>query len=187
MLNLLRRVQMTAPSTFSFALGGAIMGVGDAAVQVVVEEHAVDRQRLLVCSAFNASVSVPLNFWYAYLDRVWKHSFASKILFNQVVSSATLTPGFLAWAPFFESLVAGDSPATAVESARQSVESEALPMAIQSFGLWTPVNAIMFAWVPQPMRISYMSAVAVLWGAYCSWVAHRPAAGAGASRGASKT
>ena len=72
----------------------------------VVEDHAVDRQRLLVFDIQRECVGAA-SFGTPTTTRVGTASPA--VLFNQVVSSATLTPGFLAWTPFFESLVAGDS------------------------------------------------------------------------------
>ena len=108
-LSALLRLQSARPSTTALLLGGGIMAVGDSVVQYGVEDRdALDKTRLAVCSAYNASVAVPLQFWYAYLDRVWPSGyFISKVLLNQLVSSSTLTPGFLATTSCVETVMVG--------------------------------------------------------------------------------
>ena len=151
------------------------MAVGDSVVQYGVEDRrALDKTRLAVCSAYNASVAVPLQFWYLYLDRVWPSGyFISKVLLNQLVSSSTLTPGFLATTSCVETVMDGRGLLAGLEATRDTLQREVVTLATQSFFFWTPVNAIMFAKVPQNLRIGYMSVVSVCWSGYCSWVAHR--------------
>ena len=175
------RAMAAAPSSTAFTVGGIVMAVGDAVVQRHIEGAAkFDQKRIAVCASYNAGVSVVLQPWYALLDRAFPGRLSvRKILLNQVVSSTTITPGFLAYTACVEGALEGHSGAAMLDATRQLLERDGVATAARSFCLWTPVNGFMFAFVPQQLRIGYMSMVAVCWGGYLSWVAHGRTEGAG--------
>ena len=71
MASVYARMAAAAPKRTNFATGATVMGVGDAVVQLRIESQPLDSRRLLVCSSFNALLSIPLALWYASLDRRW--------------------------------------------------------------------------------------------------------------------
>ena len=173
------RLQRVAPKTTNFLTGAAVMGVGDSCAQRMVEgAPQLDHRRTAVCSSFNAMVSTPLAMWYALADRVWPASsgaraFLTKITVNQVLSSLTLSPGFLAWSNSLEALWNGLPVEDALATTVATLKREARSLVATSFVFWLPTNALMFVAVPQAYRIVFLSVVSCGWGSYCSYVAHR--------------
>ena len=172
------RWQRIAPKTTNFITGATVMAIGDAITQTAVEESKLDKKRTTICSSYNATVSVPLSLWYAKADQFWPantgaRTFATKIIVNQILSSAVLSPGFLAWSNSLEALWSGRSATEARDVTLATLRREAPLLVATSFCFWLPTNSIMFMAVPQAYRVVFMSTVSVGWGGYCSYVAHR--------------
>ena len=172
-------LQRLAPRTTNFVTGASVMAVGDTITQTAVEEaKQLDRKRTVCCSSYNACVSVPLAMWYAKADQIWPanagaRTFATKILVNQLLSSAVLSPGFLAWSNSLEVLWSGRPVSEARDVTLATLRREAPSLVATSFCFWLPTNSLMFFAVPQAYRVVFMSTVSVGWGGYCSFVAHR--------------
>ena len=168
------RLQAARPRTVNFITGGVVMAVGDAGTQRFVEgATSLDGTRTAICSGFNASVSVPLSIWYTYADKIWPQAFLTKVIVNQILSSLTLSPGFVAWSNCFEALLQGQSLSAASELTIDTLKREAPSLVATSFCVWLPTNSLMFWLVPNAYRIAFMSSISTVWGGYCSFVAHR--------------
>ena len=168
------RLQAARPRTVNFITGGVVMAVGDAGTQRFVEgASSLDGTRTAICSGFNASVSVPLSIWYTYADKIWPQAFLTKVIVNQILSSLTLSPGFVAWSNCFEALLQGKSLSAASELTIDTLKREAPSLVATSFCVWLPTNSLMFWLVPNAYRIAFMSSISTVWGGYCSFVAHR--------------
>ena len=173
------RLQRIAPKTTNFITGATVMAIGDAITQTAVEEtEQLDKKRTTICSSFNATVSVPLSLWYAKADQLWPantgaRTFVTKIIVNQILSSAVLSPGFLAWSNSLEALSSGRPASEARDVTLATLRREAPSLVATSFIFWLPTNSLMFMAVPQAYRVVFMSTVSVGWGGYCSYVAHR--------------
>ena len=168
------RLQAARPRTINFLTGGVVMAVGDAGTQLAVEgAHSLDGKRTALCSGFNAGVSVPLALWYARADAIWPHAFITKVVVNQILSSFTLSPAFVAWSNCAEALLRGQSLASARELTVDTLKREAPALIATSFCVWLPANSLMFWLVPNAYRIAFMSSISTVWGGYCSFVAHR--------------
>ena len=171
------RLAKAAPRTTNFVTGATVMAVGDATVQVGVESKPLDGRRLTICSSYNALVSVPLAAWYALLDRRFPGTalgpLVPKVVVNQLVSSALLPLGFLAWSNGLPALFDGGGAAAAADAVAARLRLDYLHASITSFTVWLPANTFMFLSVPQAWRVGYLSVVGVAWGGYLSFVAHR--------------
>ena len=156
------------------------MCVGDVLVQKIEGATHIDQKRTAVCSAFNAGISVPLAAWYAAADKIWPgspssspRSFVTKVIVNQVLSSLTLSPGFLAWSNSVEALLNGRTLEDARRVTAETLRREGPSLVTTSFFFWLPTNSFMFFAVPQELRIAFLSTASCAWGAYTSYVAHR--------------
>jgi len=166
------------PHAANFATGTFIMLVGDAAVQLTVEQKAsLDGLRLGVCSAFNGLVNVPIASLMLSLDRIWPGRkmlpMLSKVAANQIITSTTLPPSFLAWTISIENILHGNGLSTARAETVDALRRDGPRMCSQSMLVWTPANVVAFASVPQHLRVAFLSCVSVCWTGYLSFVAHR--------------
>mmetsp|Transcript_4319 Transcript_4319/g.12786 ORF Transcript_4319/g.12786 Transcript_4319/m.12786 type:complete len:180 (-) Transcript_4319:24-563(-) len=171
------RLHAASPKAVNFGVGTGVMAVGDAAVQVGVEDRELDSRRVAVCSSFNGLVSVPLAAWYGFLDRripgTALRPMVPKALINQAVSSVLLPCGFLTWSNGLPPLLDGLGVDAAMDAAATRLARDYAHTATASFTTWLPANTFMFLFVPQSARVLYLSTLSIAWGGYISYVAHR--------------
>ncbi|KAK3248037.1 hypothetical protein CYMTET_42483 [Cymbomonas tetramitiformis] len=180
MHNLYLAAQRAYPRTVAAGTGFAVMGLGDASVQALLEPK-LDFHRNLVSSTYNGLISPIFYSWYAYMDRIWPPKglrFASlmrKVLVNQIVLTSINTPVYMAWCHHVEAALAGpcEDWAAVHASFAEHARLELPGLLCASFGVWIPSNTINFLWVPQHLKIPFISAFSVAWGGFLSMVVHR--------------
>mmetsp|Transcript_29658 Transcript_29658/g.44350 ORF Transcript_29658/g.44350 Transcript_29658/m.44350 type:complete len:161 (-) Transcript_29658:137-619(-) len=159
----------------------AVMGIGDASVQVWGRGR-FDAQRNAVVSAYNGATAPLFYYWWRLLDRQWPGTSVGavvrKALTNQLVVGPFNSALFLAWSTSVEAWLArsqgGALDAAALGAAvREKALREVPGLVLSSCFFWLPANATNFMFVPMHFRVLFMSSCAVAWGAYISYVVHR--------------
>ncbi|CAE7697711.1 mpv17l2 [Symbiodinium pilosum] len=93
------------PVFASAATGGAVMSLGDSAVQLA-DSGTWDCQRNAVVSAYNGGISPFFYYWWQRLDAIWPGTgvaaVARKTLTNQVMVAPFNSALFLTWSTAIE-------------------------------------------------------------------------------------
>uniref|UniRef100_A0A7S2J7V8 Peroxisomal membrane protein MPV17 n=1 Tax=Zooxanthella nutricula TaxID=1333877 RepID=A0A7S2J7V8_9DINO len=178
-------VQRRYPVSTSCVVGGGVVGVGDAAVQALWR-GGVDVQRNAVVSAYSGAMSPVFERWWCALERAWPGSAAGVVLRKAVTNQIFATPLnmalFLVWAAAAEqwlSRLAQTSVERRLDPAEESAGVWAravrdLPnMVLVASTFWLPANAITFMFVPQNLRVLWVSSCTAAWGGLLGLSAHR--------------
>ncbi|CAE7197221.1 MPV17 [Symbiodinium natans] len=176
--------QRRHPVFTSAATGGAVMSLGDTAVQLAAA-GTWDYQRNAVVSAYNGGMSPFFYYWWQHLDSIWPGTGGAavvrKTLANQLAVAPFNSTMFLTWSTAMESLIKGDCVAddggpclqTIWEKVASKAQAEIPSLVLSSCGFWLPANATNFMFMPNHLRVVFMSCCAVCWGAYITYVVHR--------------
>lgn len=177
---MMRLAQQRFPVGTSALTGFAVMGVGDAAVQLGADGM-VDAQRVLISSSYNGFVYSPfMHLWWGKLD-VWfpgrsAAAVASKVLINQAAITPFNSLFYMSWSKVVGALARDGHEADwrAVRAQTEAHLRTELPSLLaMSCAFWPVVHSFNFAFAPLSLRIVFMSCCSVCWGAYLSYVTHR--------------
>jgi protein Mpv17 len=186
-LRTLESAQRRFPIGTSALTGFSVMAIGDTAVQLASGSAAGaphDVQRTAIASTYNGLVYSPLmHLLWARLDAIWPGrtmgAVARKVLANQLIVTPVNSLSFITWAK-----TAGAAARAAREGrpldwegvrahTEQHLRRELPGLIGSSCCFWPVAHGLNFALVPLSLRIVFMSACSVTWGAYLSFVTHR--------------
>lgn len=183
----LRRLQVAWPLTNAACTGFVVMSAGDAAAQLAAGATQIDRSRNLIASSFNGCASPCFFRWYRLMDWIAPgtalRTLVPKVLCSQIFTTGMTNPCFISWCNAFEELsrtgAAADWAAVRARTVEQ-LRRELPHIYGSSMIFWLPVTSANYAFVPEHLRILWVSSCAVLWGGFVSFVAHRdPESGPG--------
>lgn len=177
---LLRRASVARPLTTAASTGFAVMSVGDAAVQMATESR-IDSNRILVTSLYNGAVSPLWYKWYRFMDALIPglaiRRLVPKVIVSQICTTGVNNPAFFAWCEIAEAWINRGDGAVNWGAVRESIVEKLrreLPHVYSSsLCFWMPVNAANYAFVPDHLRILWISTCSLAWSGYVSYVAHR--------------
>jgi hypothetical protein len=165
-----RRVCERYPALSNFGTLGLLGLCGDALQQSIegATRATYDVQRTARFVLFRIAFVAPLySVWYPWLERFQftKNSPAAKVFMDCFVSTPLQHAAlFSTQAVLYDGLHARD----ALERCA-TVMPRSLPA---SWAFWIPVQALTFTAVPPPMRVTFISAVALVWNAVLSGINH---------------
>lgn len=182
-------VQARRPVATCLVTGASVMSIGDSAVQLC-GSGTLDLERNVVVSAYNGGTSPFFYFWWQHLDGMWPGKGVAAVARKALVNQATMAPFnsalFLTWSTALESWIKSgrfeskdgkDDPKVLKyniwEKVKNKVRSEIPDLVLAQCGYWLPANAVNFMFMPQHLRVVFMSTCAVVWGGYISYVVHR--------------
>ena len=180
-----RAVSAARPLATAASTGFVVMSAGDAAAQLLCAGASrVDMKRNLVSSSYNGAVAPAFYRWYRLMDWAFPgvalRSLIPKVLCSQLVTTGCNNPAYLAWCNILEAWSSNTDAEAMVEwsdvlaRTRDQLKRELPNLYGTSMLFWLPVTGINYALVPDHLRILWVSSVSVLWGAFVSYVAHRP-------------
>ncbi|CAE7242854.1 Mpv17-like protein 2 [Symbiodinium microadriaticum] len=164
--------------------GGAVMSLGDTAVQLA-GSGTWDYQRNGVVSAYNGGMSPFFYYWWKHLDGIWPGTGVAavvrKTFMNQLMVAPFNSALFLTWSTAMESLIKGDCVGADGSASAQMIwekvagkaKAEVPSLVMSSCCFWLPANAANFMFMPLHLRVVFMSSCSVVWGAYITYVVHR--------------
>ncbi|GFH23205.1 40S ribosomal protein S17, partial [Haematococcus lacustris] len=139
-----------------------------------------DHARLLRLLFWSAAVGTPIaHFWFQFLDmRIMPGAPTSPLA---VVCKLVLDQGLMAplgTALFFMGMkVLEGQPHRALPEVKEKL----WPVMLANWAVWPLANAINFAIIPPSQRILYVNVLAVVWTAFMSHMANKPAVSAAPS------
>ena len=182
--------------------GFSVMSVGDAAAQrfAGASSSEVDLQRNIVSAVYNGAASPVFYKWYRIMDwlipGVAVPRLVVKTVVSQLVTTGANNPCYLLWKNAAEAWVSAidwaavraggggersraqlqppvDWAAVRAQTGAQLYRD--LPNLYGSSMLfWLPVTGSTYMFVPDHLRVLWVSLASVLWGGYVSLVAHQP-------------
>ncbi|CAK9035803.1 unnamed protein product [Durusdinium trenchii] len=177
-------MQTRRPVATCLVTGASVMSIGDSAVQLC-GSGTLDVERNVVVSAYNAGSAPFFYFWWQTLDGMFPGKGWAAVARKTLVNQATMAPFnsalFLTWSTALEPWIktirkkGKDDPkmSNIWEKVKSKVQSEIPELVVSQCGYWLPANAVNFMFMPQHLRVVFMSTCAVIWGGYISYVVHR--------------
>eukprot|EP00438_Fugacium_kawagutii_P001903 Skav218210 [mRNA] locus=scaffold1375:4041:11073:- [translate_table: standard] len=168
--------QARRPVTTCLVTGASVMSIGDSAVQLC-GSGTLDLERNVVVSAYNGGTSPFFYFWWQTLDGLWPGKGVAAVARKALLNQATMAPFnsalFLTWSTALEQRGLGGG--SWIKSSRfDGDDPTILKCLVQYLGegrLKGEPRWLRF--MPQHLRVVFMSSCAVVWGGYISYVVHR--------------
>ena len=162
------RLLETWPVLTKSATAGALLGLGDCAVQRVVEGGAWDRRRTAKLALLGGLMVGPtLHAWYGWLGRAVPGTAPSRVATRVAADQFAFAPVFLS-AFLGVNYVADGKP----EPARK-VREDIVPVLKTNWMVWIPYQAFVFSTVPLKWQVLANNVCGAVWNGYLSFVAHR--------------
>lgn len=171
------------PLTSAFVVGFAVMSAGDAAAQKQEGAKSLDLRRNVSSAMYYGCVSPVFYRWYRFMDWLMPAStlraLVTKTILSQIVTTGGNNPAYLAWCNHIEAVAAADGASIDWASLRKKTSEQFMCELPTLYGssllFWLPVTGANYAFVPDHLRILWVSSCSVLWGSFVSYVAHREA------------
>ena len=176
----LKRASAARPLATASCTGAMVMSAGDVAAQRIAGLEKIDVQRNLVSTAYNAAASPVFYRWYRLMDYLSPGTkfLIPKVVLSQLITTGANNPCYLTFCNHAEALLSSQHMGSVDwHEVRARTVAQLATELPNLYGLsmlfWLPVTSVNFAYVPDHLKILWVSSCSVLWGSFVSYVAHR--------------
>ncbi|KAH9286088.1 Protein Mpv17 [Echinococcus granulosus] len=146
------------------------MGCGDIIAQKIVEKREWELSRTVKFGAIGLfAIGPTLNFWYAFLDRIYKGQSVIRTLkmvaTDQVVMAPILCSSIIGLAAFTRNW--------SVEEAKQKLSTSFCSALKKNYMVWPPTQFINFTFVPVHFRLFVVNFVSLFWNSFLSYISQK--------------
>jgi len=164
----------TNPLITKSITSGTLVALGDTISQYIAinkdSTKQFDPMRTLKMSSLGFIYYGPsLHYWYKILERFVPGTSIAKVtaktFLDQTIYASSLIFVFFTATGFMD----GHS----WDKIQEKQKEDFLPTLKANWSLWIPANIINFAFVPVPLRVLYISSVALIWNTILSGIIHK--------------